>query len=210
MNSIAQLSRQIHRKESHLWGIERANEGHPIWVQAYKNAFKRNQTAARLRKEIELLQAQRQILYDQTPKEQWHPAKKRCGRFKGNKNRPHTNTYLCSNGTRVTQEEINKKRGEAYRIKYQDNSCPIDEGFREQRAKCTAHIISQSRCKQIGKTELIWDIDNMFAATFESNAAIENPKGDAWKKLKNINYCLAFIELHDKELFAKFEQSAVN
>lgn len=208
-DSIAKVSRLIHRKESHLWGIEKANKGIEKYVQAYKDAYKRNQTASRLRNELELLLAHRENLYNSQPKEKWYPGLRRCGRTKGTKNSAinNRNTYLCSDGTRVTQAEIDKKRSEAYRIKYQDNPCPIDEGFREKRAKCTAHIIPQARCKQIGKTELIWDIDNMFAATFESNQAIENPKGEAWKNLKNINYCLNFIERHDPELYAKFESN---
>ena len=44
----------------------------------------------------------------------------------------------------------------------------------------------------------------MFAATHESNRAIENPKGQEWKKLKDLQYCLNYIEKHDPELFQKF------
>lgn len=209
-NNIASVTKQIHRKKSHLWKIDRANEGHPHWSYALKDPFKRNETARRLRIEIELLEAHRQNLKNTTPKEIWYPGYKRSGRSKGERNRPKSIVYVCSNGETVTQAEIDKRRGEAYRLKYQDNPCPIDEGFREQRAQCTAHIISQQRCKQIHKTELIWDIENMFAATHESNRAIENPKGQEWKKLKNLQYCLNFIEKHDPELYAKFELSAGN
>lgn len=202
--TIAQISKKIHRKKSHLWGIRKANEGNPTWVQAHKDPFKRNQTAKKLRDEIEMLEAQRQNLKETTPKSLWYPGYKRSGRHKGERNKPKSIVYYCSNGETVTQAEIDKRRSEAYRIKYQDNHCPIDEGFREQRAQCTAHIIPQYRCKQLKKTELIWDIDNMFAATHESNRAIENPKGQEWKRLKNIQYCLNFIEKHDLELYAKF------
>ena len=44
----------------------------------------------------------------------------------------------------------------------------------------------------------------MFAATHESNRAIENTKGEAWKKLKNIDRCLSFIKKHDIILYNKF------
>lgn len=200
-NDIALIARKIHRHRSHLWQIRKANEGDERWVLAYKDAYQRNKTAKRLREELELLTAHLENLKASTPRKEWYPRKKNCGQSKGT---PHTITFLCSNGERVTQAEIDKRRSEAYRIKYQDNHCPIDEGFREQRAQCTAHIISQQRCKQIHKTELIWDIENMFAATHESNRAIENPKGQEWKKLKNLQYCLNYIEKHDPELFQKF------
>lgn len=110
------------------------------------------------------------------------------------------NTFLCSDGTRVTQEEIN-----GMMIPHRTMMGQACQGCGIKIAVCKAHIIPRARCKVIGKTELIWEPQNMFDSCFNCNSAIENPKGEAWKKLKNINYCLAFIELHDKELFAKFE-----
>jgi len=120
------------------------------------------------------------------------------------------NKYLCSDGSKVTQAQIDRRRSEAYRIKYQDNPNPICEGFGKERAQGTAHIIPQARCKQIGKTELIWDTANMFPATHEANQAIENPKGTAWKQLKNLDYCLEYIFKHDRELWMKFTLNAIN
>lgn len=115
------------------------------------------------------------------------------------------NGFLCSDGVRVTQVNINqmyaKHRGK------QKAKC---EGCGIEKAVCNAHIIAKARCKQIGKTELIWDSNNMYSSCFACNVAIENPKGKAWKSLKNIDKCLAFIKLHDPELYTKFELSAVN
>lgn len=116
-----------------------------------------------------------------------------------------SNTFLCSDGTRVTQAEINVRLKEAY--------SQIDDCFCKgcgEVGNSHAHVISQSRCKQIGKSELIWNCENIFWSDFKCNSAIENPKGKAWKSLKNIDKCLAFIKLHDPELYSKFQLSAVN
>jgi hypothetical protein len=67
-----------------------------------------------------------------------------------------------------------------------------------------AHIIPQARCKAIRKTELIWNSRNWFHGCIKCNSAIENPKEQAWKQLKNIDECMEFIREHDKELFQKF------
>lgn len=111
-----------------------------------------------------------------------------------------SNTFLCSDGTRVTQAEINEKLKETY--------AEIDDCFCQgcgEVGNSHAHIIAQARCKHIGKTELIWDRNNIFWSDFKCNAAIENPKGEAWKTLRNIDKCIQFIYEHDKELYFKFE-----
>ncbi len=116
-----------------------------------------------------------------------------------------TNTSLCSNGERVTNGQIKSRLSEAYKLKRAKQQTTHCEGFEGKGAAGFAHIIAQARCKQIGKTELIWDLDNFFPASFEANAAIENPKGvETWIKLKNIDHCLEFIRLHDEELSMKF------
>lgn len=116
----------------------------------------------------------------------------------------NSNTWACSDGTRVTQKEINDNLTEAYRIKYTKGNSMTCEGCGGW-ADSSAHIIAKARCKQIRKTELIWNPDNFFPACFECNAAIENPKGQEWKTLKNIDQCIQFIYEHDKELYFKFE-----
>lgn len=205
MTPITKISHQIHKLESILFIITKAEIGEKPYSFCYKDPKQRERAKVKATKELAGLKAEREILKLTIPRENWYQKRKEFKGWPKGKKRVPKNSWLCSDGTRVTQKEIDKKRSEAYKLKYQDNPHPIDEGFREKRAECTAHIIAQSRCKKIGKTELIWDIDNMFPATFESNLAIENPKGDAWLKLHNKDYCLRFIQLHDAELFAKFE-----
>jgi len=113
------------------------------------------------------------------------------------------NKYEASDGTKYTQRQIDRLRSEAYRQKHQDNPSLWCEGC-GQLAQCNAHIIPQARLKHIHKTELIWHHKAFFNSCFKCNSAIENPKGEAWVKLHNIDECLEFIKLHDQELYAKF------
>lgn len=109
----------------------------------------------------------------------------------------------CSDGSRVSQATINKRYYEARKEKYSGSIVFICAGCG---APCngSAHIIAQARCKVLHKTELIWHKGNFFPACSKCNQAIENPKGKAWKSLNNIEECLAFIEMHDAELYMKF------
>lgn len=120
------------------------------------------------------------------------------------------NTFLCSDGTRVTQAEINERRSAAYE-KYDTlldsgNKCEGCGGI----ATNHAHIIPQSRCKKIGKTQLIWTLLNFFKSCNACNLAIENSKGKDWRYLKNIDHCLVFIKGHDPELYTKFELAEID
>lgn len=127
------------------------------------------------------------------------PGKKR----KAARNPPDPNTYLCSDGTRVTQAQIDHNRSVAYKLKYpvQESTC---HGCWMRKANGSAHSIPQARCKQLNKTELIWHPDNFWPACLICNLAAENPKGERWKKLLVKDEMLKFIELHDQELFMKF------
>ena len=119
------------------------------------------------------------------------------------------NTAVTSDGERLTEGIIRQRYATSRRSKYGDQKVRKCHGCGTD---CTgnAHIIAKARCKQIGKTELIWDKGNYFPACSACNQAIENPNGKAWKSLMNIDYCLSFIKLHDPELFTKFELAAID
>lgn len=121
------------------------------------------------------------------------------------------NTFKCSDGTRVTQEFIVEELKALNRVVFGANEYVRCEGCGDanEPTNSLAHIIAKSRCKNIGKTELIWDIENTFPACFKCNAAIENPKGLAWMKLKNIERCIKFIAENDYELFQKFQANSI-
>lgn len=111
--------------------------------------------------------------------------------------------YFCSNGDRVSDAQAKRRYADARYKKYSASIGWACEGCGDP-ATCSAHIIAQARCKVLHKTELIWNPANFFPSCYKCNAAIENPKGEAWKTLKNRDYCLEFIEKHDAELFSKF------
>lgn len=113
------------------------------------------------------------------------------------------NLYFTSTGERISEQIIQTRYSKALRQKYQDSPVQICAGC-GQRATCSAHIIAKARLKVLHKTELIYNPKAFFPACYGCNQAIENPKGEAWKQLKNIDYCLFFIEMHDPELFSKF------
>lgn len=113
------------------------------------------------------------------------------------------NKYTCSDGVKLTENQI------LTRLKMLRKSIFLEgpkwcEGCRTTITHSIAHIISKSRAKQINKTELIWDRNNVYPSCFKCNSAIENPKGQEWKNLHNKDYCLEFIKKHDKELYQKF------
>src|SRR5689334_15148630 len=118
------------------------------------------------------------------------------------------NTFLCSDGTRVTQSQIDHNRSVAYKLKYpvQEATC---HGCWMRKANGSAHSIPQARCKHLGKTELIWHPDNFWPGCLICNLAAENPKGERWKKLLIKDEMLAFIEKHDHELFMKFSLNQI-
>ncbi len=115
------------------------------------------------------------------------------------------NYYNCSDGSKVSQATIDKRRSEAYRQRYEGRP-QVCRGCGAP-ATCSAHIIAQARAKNIGKAELCWDWDNFFPACYVCNGRIENPKGDGWKQLLNKEECLEVIKKHDSQLYAKFEQN---
>ena len=114
------------------------------------------------------------------------------------------NKYYCSDGSRVSQATIDKRRGEAYRERYGDTPQSCHGCGRT--ATCSAHIIAQARCKVLHLTDLIWNPLNFFPSCYICNSRIENPRGEGGKKLCNLEECLVVIREYDPVLYSKFEQ----
>jgi hypothetical protein len=83
------------------------------------------------------------------------------------------NKYYCSDGSAVSQSVIDRRRSEAYRKKYEGEPYPLCEET-GQRSEGSSHIVSQKRCKELHKTELIWNPSNFFPATHETNSRWES------------------------------------
>jgi len=113
------------------------------------------------------------------------------------------NHALTSTGERLTDAQIKTRYAASRKKKYEGSIAHRCEGC-GQPAACSAHIIPQARLKVLHKAELIYDPKAYFPGCYACNAAIENPKGQEWKALKNIDRCLFFILQHDPELYSKF------
>lgn len=76
-------------------------------------------------------------------------------------------TYKCSDGTRVTQGQIDRNIRKA-KIQLLSN-CKEEHGYifcqeckhNDCKPVDCSHNISVDKCKKSGKTELCWDINNM-------------------------------------------------
>lgn len=191
--TLSQIGHKIHRRESHLWIITKAERGEYPYVLQYKNQEKRIEMREKLESELRQLYNERSIVKNSTPKKEWYPGRKRSGRTTGSKS-----TYECSDGTRVTQKEIDKKRSEAYKEKYANDPYPRCEETGE-RAQCSSHIISQKRCKQLRMTELIWNTANFYPATFDANSRWESND----RTLKHYQKYMQFLKMYDLEGYNK-------
>lgn len=110
------------------------------------------------------------------------------------------NTYLCSNGERVNQRQINSRLSKAKKgfiERYVCESCGKNQGTD------WSHTISQKRCKELHATELIWTEAN---GSWDCRECHQN-----WENFKNPNYLdarywhkrMVFVAAHDEEGFRK-------
>lgn len=107
------------------------------------------------------------------------------------------NYYYCSNGERVSQATIDKRRSEAYKMAYSGTSrqmCACG-----QVAQGSSHIVSQKCCKELHRTELIWDRMNFYPACNACNSRWESNDNT----LKNYDELMITLEMLDPEGYRK-------
>jgi hypothetical protein len=83
------------------------------------------------------------------------------------------NLYYTTSGERVSQATIDRRRSAAYREAYAGLPHPSCESC-GKRAEGSSHIVSQKRCKELRKSELIWDRINFYPACNLHNSAWES------------------------------------
>lgn len=119
--------------------------------------------------------------------------------------------YHCSDGTLVSQQDIAERLKVAYKSIDQARE-PICQGTgRSDLPLSHSHTISQARCKQLGKTELIWDEDNIELEGFHEPSSFPTAAHNIWevgslqqkKTLLNFTRKLQYIKLHDPEIYRK-------
>ena len=109
--------------------------------------------------------------------------------------------YECSNGERVSESTIKKRLSAAYRQWYDGGEgCA---GCWVGRASETSHIISKARCKELHKTELIWNKENTFPSCRRCHLIWETTGALAWCNLLNVDRCIEVLEKYDTESYNK-------
>ena len=113
------------------------------------------------------------------------------------------NTFECSDGTRVKQVVIDRHLSQLRKLIFSQEVYVWCAGCKMTYTHSIAHIIAKARCKVIGKTELIWDINNVFPGCFKCNQQAENISSPAIMQLKNYAHIKAFMLANDFERASK-------
>lgn len=117
------------------------------------------------------------------------------------------NMFKCSDGESVTQAQINYRLNKAYDEAEYD--CFYCHGCGAHPADAHAHIIPKARCKQLNKTQLIWDERNFFPACNKCNTIAENVSSPAIMNLNNYQRIKAWLQLMDFERFTKLPDYSI-
>ena len=110
--------------------------------------------------------------------------------------------YHTSSGERVSEATIKSRLSAAYKNHYIGEPLGFCEGCGEP-ATCTAHIVPKARCKQLHKTEMIWDPYNWFRSCYQCNGIAENPGSDEIRNLMNFFRILEVTRVIDHERYQK-------
>lgn len=111
------------------------------------------------------------------------------------------NKFETSDGERISQDIIKKRLKDAYQ-KHENGvkSCAGCGG----EAQGHAHIVAQTRCKNLRHTEWIYEPWNWFKACHTCNSAWESYKGDLCQKLFNYKHLLGVLREHDYAQYLKY------
>lgn len=115
------------------------------------------------------------------------------------------NYYNCSDGSKVSQATIDKRRSAAYRELYEGEPHPSCAGCGRP-AQASAHILPQARAKQLGLTELCWSAENIFPSCNSCNAKAENISSPEILTLFNYETIKTILEKYDPERAAKLRR----
>lgn len=111
-------------------------------------------------------------------------------------------TYKCSDGTRVTQGQIDRRRSKAYEQMH-DPSITQCAAYPFISWNDHDHTISQARCKQLGKTELIWDVQNIEFSSRLAHNEWESYGSGCFEEHANVLTRMLYLKRHDPERFEK-------
>jgi hypothetical protein len=83
MTSLTSIGKEIHKRRAAIFIIEKAQAGELPYVLQYKDHHQRDLLKIQKEKEMKALIQEREIFKMMTPKKEWYPRKRYCGRYKG-------------------------------------------------------------------------------------------------------------------------------
>ena len=118
--------------------------------------------------------------------------------------------YLCSDGKMVSQQFINSRLASMRREVTILKTPMRCQAYPTEQANDFDHTISQKRCKQLGKTELIWATENIAISSRFAHTCWENYASGEFEDHKNVIERMLFVKKHDPETFEKRFQRLSN
>lgn len=124
-----------------------------------------------------------------------------------------TQRYRCSDGQLVSQREININLKLVKELISQVRVPMCQGSGRWDVPLSNSHTISVARCKELGKTELIWDEENIELEGWEAPTSNPTMAHNIWEngtikqkvQLLNFERKLQYIAKHDPEQFIKLK-----
>lgn len=96
--------------------------------------------------------------------------------------------------------ELQKAYAEKARVTNNQEHC---SGCEQSQWDDRDHTIAQQRCKEIGKPELITNLDNFEYSCRHCHVEWEGYKSGEFRKHKNLEHRMAFLKAHDHEGYTK-------
>lgn len=119
------------------------------------------------------------------------------------------NTYSCSDGEKMTEEKVRGMLKTCInfmddRRKAANISLFLCDAYNMRMAVIDHdHTIAKARCKELGKTELIWDEDNIEYSSRQAHQEWESYKDGAFLNHRNFEKRMNFLKIHDPEMYEK-------
>lgn len=115
-----------------------------------------------------------------------------------------TNLKNTSNGERLTEKEIKERLQYAFSQKaYATDMSMACDCCEQSTWDDHDHTISKKRCKELGKTELVYDVDNIEYSCRECHVRWESYKSGEFRLHKNFQKRMDYMKIHDYESWVK-------
>lgn len=109
----------------------------------------------------------------------------------------------CSNGREVSQSQINSYYRLAKIKEYEGNPFPDCQACGNTKANDCDHTIPQKRCKELNRTELIWDAKNFVPSCRKCHTEWESYGSGEFYKHRNFSERMAVVFDYDPETYIK-------